>query len=207
MSDDWSDRVTAVIRSGEAVSFPLERLREELRARFGLEPPGLEELRRLLRARPDRFIVVDPPPLPLAGSVGETAPELLGALRAAGLAPSPQVLLRGQSEPAADVETAAPLTRAVSRSLSVLWTAGPTARFGRGELAQATRAANQLRGTLRRLTASPRLPPKPSAGGTRTLGPPAGVERPRWSGTSEDGQAAPSGAKPPPSEPGGPYPG
>lgn len=171
MNDQWLDQVTAIIRSGEMVAFPLDRLRDELRERFGWEPPALPELRRLLQSRPDRFLVVEPDPLPALGSAQGGGSELMRVLRSAGLVAPAQVMLRGDAEPATDLEEDAALTRAVSRSLTVLWTARSAAVLGRAELVQATRAANQLRGTLRRLSARPRLPASaPAAGGTRTSG-------------------------------------
>lgn len=185
MSDEWVDRVTAVIRSGDLVAYPLDRLREELRRRFGSEPPDPGELRRLLLGHPDRFVLIEPEPLPLHGADQDGAAEILGVLRSAGLFSVSQVMLRGETEPAPDVETAAAVTRAVSRSLTALWNAGSAGTLRRAELVQATRAANQLRGRLRRLSASPPLPsPAPAAGGTRSAGPPAAVQPTRWARAS-----------------------
>lgn len=176
MHDDWLDQVTAVIRSSDAVALPLDRLAAELRARFGGEV-GVPELRARIGQRADRLLLIEPEtPLLGAGLPGADQQELLGILRAAGLAPSPHVMLRGEGEPSTTVEPAPEVTRAVSRSLTQLWGAQTGAEPGRADLVLATRAANTLRGTLRRMSArGPR--PATHPGGTRTAGggaPPAG---------------------------------
>lgn len=154
MDAEWLDQVTVIIRGSDFVAYPLDRLHGELRTRFSSPIGSVAELRTRLLRRPDRFLVIEPG-AEVPGGAGlppGVRAQLVSRLREAGLLPVAQVLLASPDEPEGEGPEAR-LSRAVSRSLTMAWAAQGDSRQGRAELLQATQAANELRGVLRRMYA------------------------------------------------------
>jgi hypothetical protein len=147
----------ALLRADPEVAVPLSRLHDALIGEAGpvVGPSG--PLHERLRRRPDLFILLEPRP---ASWEAEEWPDRIrqeyrDALRAAGLAPEPQVVPRSPA-PAADAEDGLEtLLRQLNATLIDLWDATDGDSDARGEVADALGANSVLRNALR---ASPRRP-------------------------------------------------